>query len=86
MSEMGDDFRELAKRSREKRAANRQSSTQILEDAGIPFESKNMGAHLIVLSGDGYVDFWPGTGLWKVRNSGQKGRGIKALLKLLTSN
>jgi len=83
MTEMGDDFRELAEKSRLKRAANRTSSAQILMDAGVIFESKNMGAHLIVSHDGETIDFWPGTGLWIVRYNGLRGRGIKSMLKWL---
>ena len=82
MSDVGDMYKELQAASQVKRAANRKSSTQILADAEIDFESKNGGAHLIVQTDSGYVDFWPGTGLWQVRG-GQKGRGVNALLKYL---
>ena len=46
--------------SEARRADNREKSAVILADRGIQFETKNMGAHLIV-SHDGKVaDFWPG--------------------------
>lgn len=82
MSEVGDMYKELQAASRVKRAANRQSSAQLLTDAGIDFDSKNGGAHLIIEADDNFIDFWPGTGLWKVRNDGRKGRGVKSLLDL----
>jgi hypothetical protein len=67
----------LKKRSQEKRASNRESGARILTEAGIPYESKNGGAHLVV--GERY-DYWPGTGLWIHRETRHKGRGIRGLI------
>lgn len=70
-------WREVKKRGQEKRANNRDRSTEILVLAGIPFVSKNNGAHLIVAE---RFDFWPGTGLWMERGKAQKHRGIRSLV------
>jgi hypothetical protein len=82
MGDMGDYWRDvtpaLKERSREKRASNREHSARLLRDAGIQFESKNDGAHLIVC---GSVDFWPGTGLWQVRGTPRQRRGVRSLIK-----
>lgn len=71
-------WREHKKLSREKRAANRDRSTEILVLAGIKFMSKNDGAHLIVAE---RFDFWPGTGLWMERGKSAKQHGIRSLIK-----
>lgn len=63
-----------------KRASNREASARLLTEAGIPFESKNNGAHLIVEGRECYIDFWPGTGKWHSRN-GDKGFGVRNLLE-----
>ncbi len=70
----------LKEQSQKKRANNRESSAELLKTAGIPFVSKNDGAHLIV---DERCDFWPGTGLWMVRGSGRKNRGVQNLIGFL---
>jgi hypothetical protein len=70
-------WREQKKRSQQKRASNRDRSTEMLVLAGIPFVSKNNGAHLIV---DNRYDFWPGTGLWQARDEKRKHRGIRSLI------
>lgn len=75
---MGDTFAGIREASQAKRASNRETSTQRLLDAGLPFVSKNGGAHLIVKH---RVDFWPGTGLWRDRQTPDTGRGIRSLLK-----
>jgi len=81
MGDMGELFNGLKGESQKRRADNRESSAKILEENGIKFESKNMGAHLIV-SGDSItIDFWPGTGKFIVRG-GKTGRGVFNLLKL----
>jgi hypothetical protein len=68
----------------EKRAANREASPQLLTDAGIPFEAKNGGAHLIVGAGLAW-DFWPGTGLWRrrgpVKGNRAEGYGVRRLIE-----
>jgi hypothetical protein len=65
---------------KEKRKSNTINSTDLLIKFGIPFESKNYGAHLVV---DCNIDFWPSTGLFINRKTKKKGRGISNLLKLL---
>lgn len=73
----------IAEAGKERRAKNRVSSRQVLTDAGIAFEEKNIGAHLIVTHEKVTVDFWPGTGLWHVRHSSKKGRGVFGLVRHL---
>lgn len=69
--------------SQQRRSSNRESSADILRRAGVSFEVKNDGAHLIVMGGTLVVDFWPGTGLWKARRGNSKGRGVRGLLRAL---
>jgi len=57
MSDMGDDWRELKAERQLKRADNRDASARNLTDAGIPFETSNGGAHLIVSHAGLVVDF-----------------------------
>lgn len=66
--------------SKEKRKGNREWSTNLLQTRGVPFVSKNLGAHLIVAE---RFDFWPGTGLFIERKTGKKGRGVHKLLREL---
>jgi hypothetical protein len=82
MSEMGEIWTGIKAMRQEKRAANRQSSADLLLQAGIPFQSRNAGAHLIVRPKTGYlIDFWPGTGLWQQRGNPRKHRGVQSLIK-----
>lgn len=84
--ETSEAFKALGQFGQYKRARNRASSTALLEDAGLDFESKNDGAHLVVRSSRGYVvDFWPGTGLWIVRGEGARRRGVRNLLTFFWS-
>lgn len=64
-----------------KRAENRDTSVQLLKDRKVEFTSHNDGAHLRVKRGEGWIDFWPGTGLWK--HGVKTGRGVFSLLKYL---
>lgn len=66
----------------ERRAQNRERSARLLAEAGIPFTSHNGGAHLIVEGSTCYIDFWPGTGKWIVRDSKTKGFGVRKLIAL----
>lgn len=75
-------FKEMRERSKEKRSSNRQKSADLLKNSGINFERKNCGAHLIILSTP-KIDFYPGTGLWKVRGVNKKRRGVLSLLKFI---
>ena len=76
-TEIGDVFSALRAESRAKRARNRDSSRRLLDERDIPYTAHNEGLHLVV---GGSVDFWPGTGLWKVRHSNQQGRGVRHLI------
>lgn len=79
--ESGDYWRELKELSKQKRASNREHSATFLQAAGITFESKNNGAHLVVTTATGkIVDFWPGTGLWIPRGTKQQVRGVSKLI------
>nr|DAR80752.1 MAG TPA: hypothetical protein [Caudoviricetes sp.] len=68
--------------SQAKRSHNREQSAALLENSGIEFERKNDGAHLIILSNP-KIDFYPGTGLWRVRGENKSHRGVRHLLKHL---
>jgi len=85
MGDMGDDFNAWKKHKQEKRASNRDNSAELLMAEGIEFESKNIGAHLIVKGGGKIIDFWPGTGLWIVRGSINKRRGVRQLIAAITA-
>jgi hypothetical protein len=84
MGDMGDYWRDvkpaLIEESKRKRANNRESSARILTEAGIPFEAKNNGAHLIIETVEAFIDFWPGTGLWCVRGTDKYRRGEQHLI------
>lgn len=71
----------FAERTREKRARNTSSSTELLHQRGIPFEAKNSGAHLVVDAGTHLIDFWPSGGRWIARDLGKtNGRGVFKML------
>lgn len=85
--DMGAFWRDVKAASQQKRAKNRQSSADVLRRAGIGFETKNDGAHLIVRTAGGHiVDFWPGTGLWIMRGSTQRHGGVRSLIKFCKPN
>ena len=87
MGDVGEIFEGYNRARREKREANRASSPRMLEAARIPYGSYNNGSHLIVKGGPlGFIDFWPGTGLWIVRAGKVRGRGVANLIKLVLEN
>ncbi|MDG9927450.1 MULTISPECIES: hypothetical protein [unclassified Pseudomonas] len=69
--------------SQERRAANRENSTEILSRHGVAHLVKNNGAHIVVSHDGEVVDFWPGTGKFIPRDGGKPGRGVFNLLKLI---
>lgn len=87
MGDTGDYWRDLAPHmkavSQAKRASHRDKAPEILKGVGIDFESRNDGAHLIVKGEGTTIDFWPGTGLWKVRHTTIQRRGVFPLLRYL---
>lgn len=82
-SELGEIFDGMREASRQKKRSNLESSTQILRDHGVLFESKNADIHLIVKHGGKVVDYWPSTGLWIDRKSKHERRGVFPLLRFI---
>lgn len=81
--DIGEMYREWREAKREKRARNRDFSKNLLVSKGIRIVEYSGGVHLVVHHVDGLrvYDFWPGTGLWKLRGSTtQRGRGVYHLL------
>lgn len=77
----GECFAARKAESKIKRASNRESSAQMLDELGIGYVSHNGGAHLVVEAKNYKIDFWPGTGKYVGRGGTCKGRGIKNMLK-----
>ena len=82
---MGDFWRDVKAARQEKRADNRKSSAEMLRDAGIQFDDKNNGVHLIVRALGHVIDFWPGTGLWIARKfPNTRKYGVRSLIAACT--
>lgn len=77
MSDMGELYGAYRAVRAQKRRENTAASTAMLREAGVEFESKNGGTHLIVM---GKIDFWPGTGLWIERGTDRRRRGVRGVL------
>jgi hypothetical protein len=86
MGDTGDDFNAMNNAAKIKRKCNTKSSTDVLMSKQVSFVNHNNGAHLVICHFDLMVDFWPATGLWKVRKSPKEGRGVFKLLKYLGVN
>lgn len=66
------------------RTQRRENAPELLQKAGIPFTTHNNGAHLILDTPLGFIDFWPGTTKWKTRTfPTHDGFGITTLLRLV---
>lgn len=83
MSEAAKTSRTIAEARRQERAERRVTIPERLAAAGIAFERKNNGAHLIVRHRKHTIDFWPGTGLWIERGSDRRRYGVRGLVKHL---
>lgn len=85
MSDMADIFNGWREHKRAKRVSNTEQSTQLLIDADIPFESHNGGAHIVIKAGNAVYDFWPSTGLWWLRPTKIKHRGVFRLIQVINA-
>lgn len=86
MSEIGDCFAALRQEGRVKKSRNLEFATKYLIDNNIVFESKNCGLHLIVSNEHLIIDYWPSTGLFKVRGHDYQGRGINTLAGIINGS
>ena len=80
VSEMWSAYKKVKQDARTQR---RGDAPYFLRAANIPFTEHNNGAHLVLDTLLGFVDFWPGTTKWKVRDSGKAGYGLTKLLQLI---
>lgn len=80
MRDMADGFKDLAEISRKKKENNRCKSAGLLDKHEVVYASNNGGAHLVIKHTRETIDFWPGTGKWKVRK-GISSRGVFKLLR-----
>lgn len=85
MSEIAEIWADIRAHSQQKRRANLASSTALLTHSGIPFTAHNGGIHIILHKGEQPVDFWPSTGLWWIRGTSNKRRGVKKLIAYMKS-
>ena len=70
-------YREI---KRQKKRSNLAFSTRQLTEAGLTFKSNNYGVHLVLMKDAQPIDFWPSTGLWWIRGTSNKRRGIEKLI------
>ncbi len=80
MSEMAEIWADMRAHSQQKKRSNLASSTAMLQHNAIPFVVHNGGVHLVLTKGNQTIDYWPSTGLWWIRGTSNKRRGVKRLL------
>lgn len=58
----------------------------MLREYGIPFAAHNDGAHLIIqyTEPEVVINFYPGTGLWRVQGARTEGRGVRNLINYIS--
>lgn len=83
MNQVEDIYKLLHRSGQERRARNRAKSTEMLRRRGVAFLTRNEGNHLIVEAHERQIDFWPSTGAFIFRDTGQKGRGVFNLLEAI---
>lgn len=75
-----EDWAEYKEERKQKKWRNLDWSLKFLQEQGIEYQTLNAGgAHYRVVG----VDFWPTTGKFYDNRNGQKGRGVKELLKYI---
>ena len=79
MGEMIEVFQAVKRLNQSHAAQMRQLIPEELKRRGIVFTTHNEGAHPIVETNHGLVDYWPGTGKWVARE-GARGYGLDGLL------
>lgn len=80
MGDMAEGWDQWRAMKQEKRRSNLAHSTRLLETNGIPVTVHNGGIHLVLTKGDQIIDYWPSTGLWWIRGTSNKRRGVQRLL------
>jgi len=73
-------------KSKNRRSRCRDASADILNELNITYDMHNRGAHLVIISSNGPIDFWPGMGKWQTRfDRGEEHEGstLGTLLALL---
>lgn len=88
MGDMGDMWRavkpQMKEQSKKKKDLNLEYAHKKLQELGIDY--LDYGYHFAVISGDKTYDFWPTTGKWCLRNSGNYKRGINGLIKAIQND
>ncbi|MBE1299724.1 MAG: hypothetical protein GJ680_07440 [Alteromonadaceae bacterium] len=74
-------FEVIKASSKQNRASNREHACVKLQHEGIRFTTANGGVHLIVQGKSEVIDYWPGTGKWRTRQTKQSGRGLNGVLQ-----
>jgi hypothetical protein len=54
-----------------------------LKEHDVLFLEKNNGSHLVVEGPDCFIDLWPSSGKWRVRNGGREGFGVRNLIRFI---
>jgi len=83
MGDMAEGWAEFRAYKQKKKRSNLAFSTRQLTEAGLTFTSNNYGVHLVLMKGSQPIDFWPSTGLWWIRGTPTKRRGIGNLIKFM---
>lgn len=85
MGDMAEGWAEFRAYKQKKKRSNLAYSTGALIAAGLQFTAHNGGIHLVLMKGSQPIDFWPSTGLWWIRGTSNKRRGVQKLIAYMKS-
>lgn len=85
MGDMAEVWADFRAHKQKKKRSNLAFSTRQLTENGIEFVAHNGGIHLVLTKGDQTIDYWPSTGLWWIRGTASKRRGVQRLIAYIKS-
>jgi hypothetical protein len=83
MGDMAEGWAEFRAYKQAKKRSNLAASTSLLKHNNVPFVMHNGGIHLEIRLTAEVIDYWPSTGLWWIRSSRNKRRGVHKLINYL---
>lgn len=79
---MGEFYAGLRQERQERGAERRDHAPRVLAEEGVNIARiENNGAHIIIHHAAQHVDFWPASGLWIVRETKERRRGLWPLIR-----
>jgi len=80
------DFKKFCFERKQERVKAKEDCAKVLTDAGIKFQSRSNGGHLLVQSHYGLIDLFILNEKWIIRQTEMRGNGTKKLVDFITTN